>query len=62
MREAMANGRMVVAGPVSPEKALCPSCSGVVTKRKRRRMNGQVTYFYGHKRGAGIKYPQRSYP
>ena len=62
MREAMVNGRLVVAGPVSPEKAICPSCSGVVTKRKRKTMDGPLTYFYRHQRGVGIRCPQRSYP
>ena len=61
MREVMVNGRLVVAGPVSPEKAFCPSCRGVVNKRKRKRMDGWLTYFYRHERGVGIKCPQRSY-
>jgi len=43
MREAMGNGRLVAAGPTSPENAFCPCCCGVVSKRKRRRMDGQVT-------------------
>ena len=63
MREAMANGWLVVAGPVSPEKALCPSCGGAVKKRKRLRMDGQLTYFYRHERGVGVgRCPRRSYP
>ena len=53
MREARASGRLVVAGPDSVEEAECPSCGGEVKKRKRRRMDGQVTYFYRHKRGVG---------
>ena len=59
MRDAMGNGRMVVAGPVSPEKAFCPSCSGVVKKHKRRRMDGQVTYFYRHERGLRGRFRRR---
>jgi hypothetical protein len=30
MRDAMVNGRLVVAGPVSPERAFCPYRRGVV--------------------------------
>ena len=62
MREAMVNGRLVVAGPDSPEKASCPSCSGVITKRKRKTMDGRLTYFYRHQRGEGERCPQRSSP
>ena len=62
MREAMVNGRLVVAGPSSPEKALCPSCGGAVKKRKRQRMDRQ-TYFYRHQSGVGVgRCPRRSYP
>ncbi len=32
MREALINGRLVVAGPGSPEKAICPSCGEEVKK------------------------------
>ena len=53
MAEAMVNGQLVLAGPDSPEKAFCPSCGGAVNKRKRRRMDGRLTYFYRHKRGVG---------
>ena len=53
MREARANGRLVLAGPNSAVEAECPFCGGEVKKRKRRRMDGQVTYFYRHKRGVG---------
>ena len=62
MREAMVNGRLVRAGPDSPEKATCPSCGGVVKKRKRRRMDGQVTYFYRHRTGVGEECPRRYRP
>ena len=62
MREAMVNGRLVVAGPVSPEKALCPACGGAVKKRKRRRMDGQATYFYRHQREVGEECPRRFNP
>jgi len=62
MREAMVKGQLVLAGPDSPEEAVCPSCGGAVKKRKRRRMDGQVTYFYRHKAGIGEKCPRRYRP
>ena len=36
MREALVDGRLVLAGVDSPEEAVCPSCGGTVKKRKRR--------------------------
>ena len=62
MREAQVNGQIVQAGPDSPEVATCPACGGVVEKRKRRTMGGQVTYFYRHKDGEGPKCPLRYRP
>ena len=62
MREAMVNGRLVVAGPTSPETAICPSCDGAVKKRKRRRTDGRVTYFYRHQSGVGEECPRRFNP
>ena len=53
MREARVSGRLVLAGPDSALEAECPFCGGKVKKRKRRRMDGQVTYFYRHERGVG---------
>lgn len=53
MRDALVDGQIVLAGEDSPEEAVCPSCDGAVKKRKRRRMGGQVTYFYRHVRGVG---------
>ena len=53
MRDALANGQLVLAVADSPEEAACPSCGGTVTKRRRRKMNGQTTYFYRHMRGVG---------
>lgn len=53
MRDALVNGRLVLAGEDSPEEAAWPSCSGTVKKRRRRKMSGQVTYFYRHERGVG---------
>ena len=62
MREALVNDRLVVAGPRSPEKAICPSCGEEVKKRGRRRMDRRLTYFYRHERGVGEECPRRSYP
>ena len=62
MRDAMVNGQLVVAGPGSPEKAMCPSCGGAVSRRKRRKMDGEVVYFYRHKRGVMGECPRRAYP
>ena len=62
MREAMVNGRLVVAGPRSPQEAVCPSCGEVVKKRKRKRMDGQATYFYRHDRGVGWRCPRSFNP
>ena len=62
MREAIANGRLALAGEDSPEEATCPSCGGTVKKRRRRKMNGQVIYFYRHARGVGDGCPRRYRP
>ena len=62
MQRARVNGRWVTAEPGSPETALCPSCGGKVAKRKRRRADGQVTYFYRHAMGVGDECPLRYRP
>ena len=62
MREALVDGRLVLAGVDSPEEAVCPSCGGAVKKRKRRKMSGQVTYFYRHETGVGDECPRRYRP
>ena len=62
MREALVDGRLALAGEGSAEKAACPSCGGMVKKRTRRKMSGQVTYFYRHERGVGKECPQRYRP
>ena len=59
MIEAKVDGQLVQAGPDSPGEALCPACGGTVSKRKRRRMDGSVTYFYWHARGVGEGCPLR---
>jgi hypothetical protein len=59
MREAMIGERTVTAGPNSPEVAHCPACGGEVHKRKRRRMDKRVTWYYRHKKGAPKDCPER---
>jgi hypothetical protein len=53
MRKALVNGKLVAAALDSSEVAVCPSCGGMVTKRKRRKLDGQTTYYYRHNRGVG---------
>jgi len=62
MQKAKANEQTVPAGPDSPQVATCPACGGVVEKRKRRKMDGQATYFYRHKADVGLKCPLRCRP
>ena len=62
MQRARVNGRLETARSDSPETALCPSCGGRVEKRKRRRSDGQVTYFYRHAMGVGDGCPLRYRP
>ena len=64
MQEAKVNEQIVQASPDSPDRARCPQCGAPVVKRKRRRMDGSVVYFYCHVRGEGehcrLRYnPQR---
>ena len=53
MLEAEVDGRLVRAGPDSPDVAQCPACGGGVSKRRRRRMDGHITFFYRHDAGEG---------
>ena len=62
MKVATVDGKPTPAASDSPDEALCPSCGGVVHKRKRRRMDGHITYFYRHKRGEGTECPLRYHP
>jgi len=62
MREAKVDDQLVQAGLDSPEAATCPACGGIVRKRKRRRMDGSVTYFYRHNSGEGESCPLRYNP
>jgi uncharacterized protein with PIN domain len=48
MRKAKVNTQIVQASPDSPDRARCPQCGAPVVKRKRRRMDGSVVYFYRH--------------
>jgi len=59
MQMAMVKGKLVPAGPESPDVAVCPSCKGMVVKHSRKRRDGQTTYFYHHKRSVGIGCPRR---
>jgi hypothetical protein len=51
MRIVTVKGKLVPAGPESPDLAICPSCKGVGVKRSRKRQGGPTTYFHLHKRG-----------
>jgi hypothetical protein len=62
MQEARVNGCAVQSGPDSPQEAFCPSCGEEVKKRKRRRDDGSLTYFYRHKTGAGDGCARRCTP
>lgn len=62
MRRAKANEQIVSAGPDSPKVGICPACGGIVEKRKRRKMDGQLIYFYRHRRGEGEECPFRYSP
>jgi hypothetical protein len=61
VKEAAANGTLV-AGPDAPDRATCPGCGTEVRKRSRKRMDGRVTYLFGHKRGQGMHCPRRYRP
>ncbi len=62
MQKAKVDGHLVSVGLDSVEEAECPSCGGRVRKRKRQRMDGQVTYFYRHVRGEGKDCQLRYHP
>jgi hypothetical protein len=59
MQTAKSGGKLVTAGPESPDVAVCPSCMGIVVKRTRKTLGGGTTYFYRHKRGVGAECPRR---
>ena len=62
MQKARVNGHLVVAGPDAPEVAWCPCCGWVVVRRKRRKQDGGVTYFWRHKVGGEDGCPLRYHP
>ena len=62
MKEALANGKLVIAGPDAPHMAVCPDCGTEVHKWHVKRMDGGITYFYRHKRAEGKGCPRRYRP
>jgi hypothetical protein len=62
MKNAIVDGKVVIAGPGSPDEATCPDCGTEVRKRRRKCMDGRITYFYRHKRGEGKDCPRRYRP
>ena len=62
MRKARVNGRLVVAESRAPDTAACPECGAEVQKRRRKCMDGSITYFYRHKRGEEKDCPRRYRP
>ncbi len=61
MRDAKVGERVVVAGPEAPEVAQCPACGVEVRLRKRRTMDGEISWFYRHKQGTGQQDCPRRY-
>ena len=62
MHDAIVNGELVTANTNAPTTATCPACGGAVVLRKRKRMDGEITYFYRHKRDEGENCPRRYRP
>jgi hypothetical protein len=62
MRFAMVDGQMVEAAPGAPSEALCPCCLGNLTLRKRRRMSGELSYFWRHRAYENPDCPARDLP
>ena len=62
MQTATNNDTPITAGPNAPTTAICPACGGAVVLRKRKRMDGETTYFYRHKQGQGEDCPHRYRP
>jgi hypothetical protein len=62
MDEAEVNGKLVVAGPDSPDTAVCPDRGTEVHKRNCTNMDGNITHFYRHIRGQGKECPTRYRP
>jgi hypothetical protein len=53
MEKAIVDGNLVPAGPDAPSTATCPTCGAEVQKRKRRRSDGGLTWFWRHRAGEG---------
>ena len=62
MREAQIDGKLVIANKDAPDEATCPSCGSPVRKRKRKCLDGTVTWFWRHVRDAGDGCPHRYRP
>ena len=62
MRKAIVDGRLMAASPEAPAVATCPACGGQVEKRKRRKRNGEATWFWRHQPGEGEGCPKRYHP
>ncbi|MCP4538959.1 MAG: hypothetical protein GY832_17630 [Chloroflexi bacterium] len=62
MQDAVVNGNLIQASPDSPEQAQCPTCGAAVVRRKRRRMDGDYSWFYRHVQGEGRDCPRRYSP
>jgi len=42
------NQQAVTACEDAPKFAICPYCGGTVILRQRKRMNGEIVYFWRH--------------
>jgi len=63
MKTALSDtGEPIIAGDGMPEKAVCPFCGNRVTLRRRRQMNGDVTYFWRHVEHSSRSCRSRSKP
>jgi hypothetical protein len=62
-RAQTAKGNPVIASPIAPPEALCPTCGDVVVLRQRRLMNnGGTSYFWRHLRNRNMRCEARVYP
>lgn len=63
MKTAVTNeGKIIEANAQAPVAAVCKFCGSLVVLRHRRNMDGQVTYFWRHKRGSTTPCPARPSP
>jgi hypothetical protein len=53
MRDPRVSGRLVIAGPGTPDTGVCPNYGVPVPKRRVRRLDGTITTCFRHKRGLG---------